>query len=93
MEKQLSILWGTSRNLVTSNSSIVATPTSLDFGISNSLITIQLLLNPAVNGFFCRLSNHLGIKLQTQVALSTTDAEYIAMSQSLCDVLPNMFLI
>ncbi len=32
-------------------------------------------------------------KLQTQVALSTTKAEYIAMSQALCDVLPIMFLI
>ena len=32
-------------------------------------------------------------RLQTQVALSTTEAEYIAMSQSLRDVLPIMFLI
>jgi hypothetical protein len=32
-------------------------------------------------------------KLQTQVALSTTEAEYIAMSQSLRDVLPIMFLV
>ena len=32
-------------------------------------------------------------KLQSQVALSTTEAEYIAMSQSLRDVLPIMFLI
>jgi hypothetical protein len=32
-------------------------------------------------------------KLQTQVALSTTEAEYIAMSQSLRDVLPVMFLV
>ncbi len=31
-------------------------------------------------------------KLQTQVALSTTEAEFIAMSQSLWDVLPIMFL-
>jgi hypothetical protein len=31
--------------------------------------------------------------LQTQVALSTTAAEYIAMSQSLQDVLPIMFLV
>jgi hypothetical protein len=31
--------------------------------------------------------------LPTQVALSTTEAEYIAMSQSLKDVLPIMFLI
>ena len=31
-------------------------------------------------------------KLQTQVALSTTKAEYISMSQSLQDVLPIMFL-
>jgi hypothetical protein len=32
-------------------------------------------------------------KLQIQVALSTTKAEYISMSQSLQDVLPIMFLI
>ncbi len=32
-------------------------------------------------------------KLQTQVALSTTEAEYIALSQSLRDVLPIMFLV
>ncbi len=32
-------------------------------------------------------------KLQKQVALSTTEAEYIAMSQSLRDVLPIMFLV
>ncbi len=34
-----------------------------------------------------------GSKLQTQVALSTTEAEYIAMSQSLQDVLPIIFLV
>ncbi len=32
-------------------------------------------------------------KLQLQVALSTTEAEYIAMSQSLCDVIPIMNLL
>jgi hypothetical protein len=32
-------------------------------------------------------------KLQSQVALSTTEAEYIAMSQALCDVIPVMNLI
>ena len=32
-------------------------------------------------------------RLQTQVALLTTEAEYIAMSQSLRDVLPIMVLI
>ncbi len=32
-------------------------------------------------------------KLQTQVAFSTTEAEYIAMSQSLRDVLPIMSLV
>ncbi len=32
-------------------------------------------------------------KLQTQVTLSTTEAEYIAMSQSLWDILLNMFLV
>ncbi len=32
-------------------------------------------------------------KLQTQVALSTTEAKYITMSQSLRDVLPIMFLV
>jgi hypothetical protein len=32
-------------------------------------------------------------KLQTQAALSTTEAEYIAMSQSLQDVLPIMILV
>jgi len=32
-------------------------------------------------------------KLQSQVAMSTTEAEYIAMSQSLRDVLPIMFLV
>jgi hypothetical protein len=32
-------------------------------------------------------------KLQSQVALSTTEAEYIAMSQSLCDVIPVMNLL
>ena len=32
-------------------------------------------------------------KLQTQVALSTTEAEYIAMSSALCDVIPIMELV
>jgi hypothetical protein len=32
-------------------------------------------------------------KLQSQVAMSTTEAEYIEMSQSLRDVLPIMFLV
>ncbi len=32
-------------------------------------------------------------KLQTQVALSTTEAEYITVSQSLQDILPIMFLV
>jgi hypothetical protein len=32
-------------------------------------------------------------KLQTQVALSTAEAEYIAMSQSLRDILPLIFLV
>jgi hypothetical protein len=32
-------------------------------------------------------------KLQSQTALSTTEAEYIAMSMSLCDVIPIMELI
>jgi hypothetical protein len=32
-------------------------------------------------------------KLQSQVVLSTTEAEYIAMSQSLCDVIPVMNLL
>ncbi len=32
-------------------------------------------------------------KLQSQVAFSTTEAEYIAMSQSLCDVIPVMSLL
>jgi hypothetical protein len=32
-------------------------------------------------------------KLQSQVAMSTTEAEYIPMSQSLRDVLPIMFLV
>ncbi len=35
----------------------------------------------------------LASKLQTQVALSTTESEYIAMSLSLRDVLPIMFLV
>jgi hypothetical protein len=32
-------------------------------------------------------------KLQSQIALSTTEAEYIAMSQALCDVIPVMNLL
>ena len=32
-------------------------------------------------------------KLQTKVALSTTEAEYIALSQSLCDVIPLLGLL
>jgi hypothetical protein len=32
-------------------------------------------------------------KLQTQVTLSTTEAKYISMSQSLHDILPIMFLV
>ena len=32
-------------------------------------------------------------KLQSQVVLSTTEAEYVAMSQSLCDVIPIMGLL
>jgi hypothetical protein len=32
-------------------------------------------------------------KLQSQIALSTTEAEYIAMSQALCDIIPVMNLL
>jgi hypothetical protein len=32
-------------------------------------------------------------KLQSQIALSTTEAEYIAMSQALCDIIPIMNLL
>ena len=32
-------------------------------------------------------------KLQTEIALSTTEAEYIALSQSLCKVIPLMQLL
>jgi hypothetical protein len=32
-------------------------------------------------------------KLQLQVTISTTEVEYIAMSQLLCDVIPIMFLV
>ncbi len=39
------------------------------------------------------MSHHLGFKLQTQTALSTTEAEYIAMSMSLCDGILIMELI
>jgi hypothetical protein len=43
-----------------------------------------------VGGFLCRMSHS---KMQSQVALSTTEAEYIAMSMALRDVIPVMNLI
>jgi hypothetical protein len=43
--------------------------------------------------FYARCPVIRASKLQTQVALSTTKAEYIAMSQSLQDVFPIMFLV
>ena len=43
--------------------------------------------------FYARCPIIWASKLQTQTALSTTEAEYITMSQSLRDVLPIMFLV
>jgi hypothetical protein len=43
--------------------------------------------------FYARCPIIWASKLQSQVAMSTTEAEYIAMSQSLRDVLPIMFLV
>jgi hypothetical protein len=43
--------------------------------------------------FYARFPISWASKLQLQVALSTTKAEYIAMSQSLCDVIPIMGLV
>jgi hypothetical protein len=36
---------------------------------------------------------HLTSKMQTEIALSTTEAEYIALSQSMRVVLPIMWLL
>jgi hypothetical protein len=43
--------------------------------------------------FYARCPISWASKLQSQVALSTTKAEYIAMSQSLCDIIPVMNLL
>jgi hypothetical protein len=71
MEKQLSFLCDILRNLATSESasdrtptrdlSAFVTPTSPDFGTSKLLVTIQVLLNPAVDGLYFTQSNHMGI--------------------------------
>jgi hypothetical protein len=65
MEKQLSILFNTSRNLAISesisdpiprkDSSAIAMPTSLELGTSNTLDTIQVLQNPIVDGSYFML--------------------------------------
>jgi hypothetical protein len=41
----------------------------------------------------CRMPRLLGLQLQSQIALSTTEAEYIAMSQTLHDIIPIMNLL
>ncbi|KAL7479352.1 hypothetical protein ACHAW6_005086 [Cyclotella cf. meneghiniana] len=41
----------------------------------------------------CRMSDHLVQQLQTEIALSTTEAEYIALSQSMREVIPFMELM
>ncbi len=42
---------------------------------------------------YLKKTRDYGLKFKRQVALSTTEAEYIAMSQALCDVIPVMNLI
>ncbi len=112
MEKQLSILFNTSRNLAISefvsnpiprkDLSAIVMLTSPELGISNSLNTIQALQNPVADGSYFMLvaqsSGHQNFKRRLpswppKLALSTTKAEYIAMSQALRYVLPIMFLI
>jgi hypothetical protein len=44
-------------------------------------------------GIYAGCSGCLGIQVAEQAAFSTAEAEYIAMSQSLWDVLPIMFLV
>jgi hypothetical protein len=65
MEKQLSILFDTLRNLTISESvsdpiprkdlSAIAMPTSPELGTSNLLDTIQVLQNPVVDGSYFML--------------------------------------
>jgi hypothetical protein len=65
MEKQLSILFDTSRNLMISesvsdpiprkDSSAIAMPTSPDLGIGNLLDMIQVLQNPIADGSYLML--------------------------------------
>ncbi len=43
--------------------------------------------------FYTGCSVSWASKLQSQIALSTTEAKYIAMSQALCDVIPIMNLL
>jgi hypothetical protein len=48
-----------------------------------------------MDNFLCWVSNHLGFQIAVTggTILSTTEAEYIALSMSLRDVLPIMFLL
>ena len=70
-----------------------ATRTLPATGTALSHHTIQAQPNHAVVGWsFMPVAPSFGLQ-QSQVAMSTTEAEYIAMSQSLHDVLPIMYLI
>ena len=65
--------------------------------IGSNPMLIMILLQPslALDGsyFYAGCPIIWASRLQTQVALSTTKAEYIALSQSLHDVIPVMSLV
>ena len=68
----------------------------LDFGTRNSRQWIPVQPSHEVDGLSSMQDAPfpgLPSKLQSQVALSTTEAEYIAMSQALRDVIPVMNLL
>ena len=75
-------------------SSVTVMPISLEIGTRRSQQWTPVLLSHS--GwiiFYAQCPVSWASKLQLQVALSTTEAEYIAMSQSLRDAIPVMNLL
>ena len=75
---------------------VIVTLIFLDFGTRNLRQWIPVLPSHEVDGLSSMQDAPfpgLPSKLQSQVALSTTEAEYIAMSQALRDVIPVMNLL
>ena len=55
--------------------------------------TILCHVADMLHHFVCQLPDHWGVKLQTEIALSTNKSEYITLFQSLHDVIPLIELL